>query len=200
MRSHRCWPSPTRRAWPAWPSPPPGVRPAPAPPGYSRPASPGFYARSGGRPSSRRSGKKSTPRHQAQADRQRRSPTKPRKPPNAAIIVPVTWRQSGATKKKCRLETTAPLKIVHEKTLRQARFSCVSMVELSQVVVELGVGKTDELLQGRSRKVTVLVVDGLDPGAVDGEQLLAEQVQLAAQQHELAEIRYGLEVGSQIAE
>ena len=35
-----------------------------------------------------------------------RSPTKPRKPPNAAIIVPVTWRQSGATKKKCRLETT----------------------------------------------------------------------------------------------
>src|SRR3954453_12964789 len=65
-----------------------------------------------------RSGEKSTPRHQAQADRQRRSPTKPRKPPNAAIIVPVTWRQSGdtkktgaakktgATKKKCRLETT----------------------------------------------------------------------------------------------
>ena len=43
------------------------------------------------------------PRQQAQADRQRRSPTKPRKPPNAAIIVPVTWRQSGATKKKCRL-------------------------------------------------------------------------------------------------
>ena len=32
-RSPRCWPSPTRRAWPAWPSPPPGVRPAPAPPG-----------------------------------------------------------------------------------------------------------------------------------------------------------------------
>ena len=32
MRSRRCWPLPTRRAWPAWPSPPPGVRPAPAPP------------------------------------------------------------------------------------------------------------------------------------------------------------------------
>src|SRR3954465_7642212 len=89
--------------------PAPGVRPAPAPPGGSRPASPGFYARSGGRPSSRRSGEKSTPRHQAQADRQHRSPTKPRKPPNAAIIVPVTWRQSGATKKKCRLETTVNL-------------------------------------------------------------------------------------------
>ena len=81
------------------------------------------------------------------------------------------------------------------------------MVEPAQVVVELGVGKTDELLQGRSRKVTILVVDSLDPGAVDGEQLLAEQVQLAAQQHELAEhraeglvidpaeISYGLEVG-----
>ena len=34
-------------------------------------------------------GKNRSPRHQAQADRQRRSPTKPRKPPNAAIIVPV---------------------------------------------------------------------------------------------------------------
>src|SRR4051812_39112410 len=88
-----------------------------------------------------------------------------------------------------------------------AGFSCISVVEPLQVVVELGVGKTDELLQGRSRKVTVLVVDSLDPGAVNSEQLLAEQVQLAAQQHELAEhrteglvidaaeIRYGLEVG-----
>src|SRR3954447_11663364 len=93
-----------------------------------------------------------------------------------------------------------------------AGFSRVSMVEPLQVVVELGVGKTDELRQGGSRKVTILVVNSLDPGAVDGEQLLAEQVQLAAQQHELAEhwaeglvvdaaeIRYGLEVGLQMAE
>ena len=33
MRSRRCWPSPTRHAWPTWPSLPPGARPAPAPPG-----------------------------------------------------------------------------------------------------------------------------------------------------------------------
>src|SRR3954451_14056019 len=91
-----------------------------------------------------------------------------------------------------------------------AGFSCISMVEPLQVVLELGVGETDELCQGGSRKVAILVVDSLDPGAVDGEQLLAEQVQLAAQQHELAEhraedlavdaaeIRYGLKVGLQM--
>src|SRR3954447_21398363 len=84
------------------------------------------------------------------------------------------------------------------------------MFEPLQVVLELGVGKTDELRQGGARKVTILVVDSLDPGAVDGEQLLTEQVQLAAQQDELAEyraeglmvdpaeIRYGLEVGLQM--
>ncbi len=63
------------------------------------------------------------------------------------------------------------------------------MVEPLQIVIELGVGKFDELGQGRAGEVAVLVVDRLDPGAVDRQQLPAEQIQLAAQQHELAEHR-----------
>jgi hypothetical protein len=50
---------------------------------------------------------KSAPLRQASAGRQRRPAPKPRKSPNAAIVVPVTWLRCGATKKKCRLETTA---------------------------------------------------------------------------------------------
>ena len=65
----------------------------------------------------------------------------------------------------------------------------VALVEPLQIVVELGVGQFDELRQRRAGEVAVLVVDRLDPGAVDREQFPAEQVQLAAEQHELAEDR-----------
>src|SRR4051812_36530088 len=77
----------------------------------------------------------------------------------------------------CRL-ITSYLGQVLDPRAGGAGFGCVSIVEPLQVVIELGVGKTDELLQRRSRKVTILVVDSLDPGAVNREQLLAEQVQL----------------------
>ena len=45
------------------------------------------------------------------------------------------------------------------------------------------------LVSDVSREVAVLVVDRLDPGAVDRQQLPAEQVELPAQQHEFAEHR-----------
>ena len=65
----------------------------------------------------------------------------------------------------------------------------IALVEPLQIVVELGVGQFDELRQRRAGEVAVLVVDRLDPGAVHRQQFAAEQVQLTAQQHELAEHR-----------
>src|SRR3954467_447282 len=49
--------------------------------------------------------------------------------PNAAIIVPVTWRQFGATKKKCRLETTVSLlsTIILARLLMPADFGLVAL-------------------------------------------------------------------------
>ena len=86
----------------------------------------------------------------------------------------------------------------------------IALVEALQIVVKLGVSHFDELCQGRAGEVAVLVVDRLDPGAIHGQQLSAEQLQLAAKQHELAEDRAeslavvapeignGLEVGLQM--
>jgi len=51
----------------------------------------------------------------------------------------------------------------------------VAVVETLQVVVEPGVSQLDELGQRGAGEVAALVVDRLDPGAVDGEQLAAEQ-------------------------
>ena len=44
-------------------------------------------------------------------------------------------------------------------------------------------------LKRRTREIAVLVVDRLDPGAIDRQQFPAEQIQLAAKQHKLAEDR-----------
>ena len=83
-------------------------------------------------------------------------------------------------------------------------------VEALQVVVEPGVGELDELGQRCAGEIAVLVVDRLDPRAVHRQQLAAEQIQLLAEQHELAEHRAeglaviaaeigdGLEVGLQV--
>ena len=69
------------------------------------------------------------------------------------------------------------------------RLGGIALVETLKIVVELGVGELDELGQRRAREIAVLVVDRLDPRAIHRQQLSAEQVQLAAQQHELAEHR-----------
>jgi len=45
----------------------------------------------------------------------------------------------------------------------------------------------DELGQGRPREIAILVVDRLDPRPVHRQQLPAEQVQLATEQHKLTE-------------
>src|SRR4051794_7141103 len=81
-------------------------------------------------PSSQRSGEKSAPLRQAQADRQRRSPTKPRRSPNSAIVVPVTWLRSGATKKKRRLETTVLRLGIKNNGVTS--LTCVLLVKLLQ--------------------------------------------------------------------
>ena len=66
-------------------------------------------------------------------------------------------------------------------------FHSVTLVKALKVIVERGVSRLDELGQRRAGEVAVLVVHCLDPRAVYREQLAAEQVQIAAQQHEPAE-------------
>jgi len=72
------------------------------------------------------------------------------------------------------------------------------------------VGVADKLAQRCRREIAVLVVDCLDPRAVDRQQFPAEQVELPAQQHKFAkhrsegravvapEVGDGLEVGRQV--
>ena len=84
------------------------------------------------------------------------------------------------------------------------------MVKTLKVIVEPGVGTFDELGQRRAGEIAVLIVDRLDPCTIDGRQLPAKQVQLTAEQHELAqdraesvaiiapEIGNGFEVGFQM--
>jgi hypothetical protein len=91
-------------------------------------------------------------------------------------------------------------------------FGGVALVEPLQVIVELGIGEFDELRQRGAGEVAVLVVDRFDPGAIDREQFPAKQVQLTAEQHELAEDRAegvavvaaeigdGLKVGPEVAQ
>ena len=88
----------------------------------------------------------------------------------------------------------------------------IALVQTLEVIVELGVGKSDELSQRCAGEVAVFVVDRLDPRAVYRDQLPAKQVQLAAEQHKLAEdwaegasviaseIGDGLEVGFQMSQ
>jgi hypothetical protein len=88
----------------------------------------------------------------------------------------------------------------------------IALVETLKVIIELGVSEFDELGERRASKVTILVVDGVDPSAVYGEQFATEQIQLTAQQNELpedraegividaAEVGDGLEVGFQVAQ
>ena len=88
----------------------------------------------------------------------------------------------------------------------------IALVEPLKIIVELGVGEFDELGQRRAGEIAILVVDRLDPRAVHRQQLSTEQVQLPAQQHELAEHRAegvavvaaeigdGLEVGLQVTQ
>ena len=75
--------------------------------------------------------------------------------------------------------------------LRQGRacftLAGIALVKPLQIVVEFGVRQFDKLRKGYSSDVAVLVVDCLDPGAVDGEQFATEQFQQAPRQHELAE-------------
>ena len=70
-----------------------------------------------------------------------------------------------------------------------AALSGVALVEALKIILELGVSGFDELAQRGSREVAILVVDRLDPGAVDRQQFPAEQVELPAQQHEFSEYR-----------
>ena len=68
-------------------------------------------------------------------------------------------------------------------------FGGILLVKPPQLILQLRVGQLNELGQRGASEVTILVVDRLDPGAINGEQFPAKQVHLAAQQHELAEHR-----------
>ena len=66
----------------------------------------------------------------------------------------------------------------------------IALVEPFEVVLQPLVGGTDERAQRRAGEVAVLVVDRLDAGSVDRQQLATVQVEPSAQQHELAEHRF----------
>ena len=63
----------------------------------------------------------------------------------------------------------------------------IALVEPLEVVFQPLVGAADELSQRRAGEVAILVVDRLDAGSVDRQQLAAVQVEASAQQYELAE-------------
>ena len=66
----------------------------------------------------------------------------------------------------------------------------IALVEPLEVVLQPLVGCTDERAQRRAGEVAVLLVDRLDAGSVDRQQLAAVEVEPPAQQHELAEHRF----------
>jgi hypothetical protein len=66
----------------------------------------------------------------------------------------------------------------------------IALVEPLEVVLQPLVGCTDECAQRRAGEVAVLVVDRLDAGSVDRQQLATIEVEPPAQQHELAEHRF----------
>ena len=63
----------------------------------------------------------------------------------------------------------------------------IALVEPLEIIFQPLVGAADELSQRSAGEVAVLVVDRLDAGSVDRQQLAAVQVEPPAQQHELAE-------------
>jgi hypothetical protein len=64
------------------------------------------------------------------------------------------------------------------------------MVEPFEVFVQPLMGFANELSQRRADEVAVFVVDRLDPGSVDRQQLATIEAEPPAQQHELAEHRF----------
>jgi hypothetical protein len=84
-------------------------------------------------------------------------------------------------------------------------------VQLLEVAVDLLVDACQRALQAAGGEVLVRAVDGLEPGAVDGDQLCAEELQFTAPEGELAadgadrlpivtaEIGNGLEVRGELA-
>jgi hypothetical protein len=61
------------------------------------------------------------------------------------------------------------------------RFVSIAFVEMPHVFRKSFVGIADDLGQGSAGEVAILTVDCLDPSTVHGQQLAAEQIELAAQ-------------------
>ena len=61
----------------------------------------------------------------------------------------------------------------------------IALVEPLEVVFQPIVGAADDLSQRRAGEVAILVVDRLDAGSLDRQQLAAVQVEASAQQYEL---------------
>ena len=85
----------------------------------------------------------------------------------------------------------------------------IGPVQAAQIVGQTLVRRADHLHQLVAGEVAVGAIDRFQPGPVDGKQFSSEQLQFAAEEHELTEdrlegvsvvlakIRNGLEVGSQ---
>src|SRR5277367_2014647 len=88
----------------------------------------------------------------------------------------------------------------------------ISVIEAGQIVGKPLIRPLDQPFQLLAGEVAIGAIDRLQPGAVDRYQLTAKQIELAAEQHELAEHRFegvavvlaeisdGLEVGPQSAQ
>lgn len=63
----------------------------------------------------------------------------------------------------------------------------IALVEALHIIGQLFICFANELRERSPREVAILVVHRLDPGAIDGQKLTAEQVELPAQNDELPE-------------
>ena len=63
-------------------------------------------------------------------------------------------------------------------------FFCVGLVHLIQVAVDIFVEFLDQVLELFPGEVAIAAVDGLELGAIDGDQVTAEKVELAAEEGE----------------
>src|ERR1700733_13265213 len=65
----------------------------------------------------------------------------------------------------------------------------IAIIEPLEIVFKFPIGSSYELLQRIPREITVLVVDRLEPRAIDGEQLATKEIKAPAQNHELPKDR-----------
>ena len=80
--------------------------------------------------------------------------------------------------------------IIRPRAAARSAFLDIALVEPLEIVVQSLVRRADELRQRIAREIAILVVDCLDAGSVDRQQLAPKKFEPPAQQHELAKHRF----------